>query len=241
MTRITNVYNSNVNRTTTANEITYVNRNVNGGVTVVSRETFVNSQSVGKNVVTVPAKELASLPASREEKLVASKPPLASMNRQVVALRTPAPMPQSLDLGEAQAVHPSQVQLVRQQSPGRPVPVTILPVHQTQVQEESRSFTPISDGSAHAKASRVWEEQGTPEPPRSAEAQPGNERYAQHSQPSLSAHSTQHSQQPVQSSHSLPKPAAPPQQKHAQEQEPKYSSWHQQKSWSSSSSTSAHK
>jgi len=249
MTRITNVYNSNVNRTTTANEITYVNRNVNGGVTVVSRETFVNSQSVGKNVVTVPAKELASLPASREasveplrprigeEKLVASKPPLASMNRQVVALRTPAPMPQSLDLGEAQAVHPSQVQLVRQQSPGRPVPVTILPVHQTQVQEESRSFTPISDGSAHAKASRVWEEQGTPEPPRSAEAQPGNERYAQHSQPSLSAHSTQHSQQPVQSSHSLPKPAAPPQLKHAQEQEPKYSSWHQQKSWSSSSSS----
>lgn len=251
MTRISNVYNTVVaGRTTTVNDISYANRGVNGGVTVVSKETFVNSQPVGRNLAPVSEKELASVPVLREaavepvrasvvgaDKPVVSKPPAAVMSRQVVALRTPAPMPRSFERETSAGTQSSQVQLVRQQPPGRPVPATILPVHQTQAHEESHSVTPVSDGSTHAKASHVWEEQGTPEPQKSNDSQTSAETYVHHGQPSLSAHSTQqHKQQPVQSSHSLPKPAAPPQQRREQEQEPKYSSWHQQKSWSSSSS-----
>ena len=67
VTRVTNVYNTVViNRSTTVNNITYANRNVNGGVTVVSRDTFVNARPVARNVVSVPARELAAAPVSRK-------------------------------------------------------------------------------------------------------------------------------------------------------------------------------
>jgi hypothetical protein len=251
MTRISNVYNRVVvNRATTANDITYANRSVNGGVTVVSRETFVNSQSVSKNVVTVPAKELASVPVTREVspepvrasvtgagKPVETKPPAAMMNRPVVALRTPAPMPHSLDSADAQpGAHSNQV-LVRQQAPGKPVPVATLPAHPTQAHEEPPSLMSVSDGNTHAKAPRVWEEQGTPEPERSADVQTSAEPQMRRGQPSSSAHSTQQRQQPVQSAHSLPKPSPPPQPKKEQEQPSKYSSWHSSPHPSTSTTT----
>ena len=54
LTRVTNVYNTVVtNRSTTVNNIAYANRNVNGGVTVVSRDTFVNARPVARSVVSV--------------------------------------------------------------------------------------------------------------------------------------------------------------------------------------------
>ena len=63
--RVTNVYNTVVlNRSTTVNNIVYANRNVNGGVTVVSRDTFVNARPVARNVVSVPARELAAAPVA---------------------------------------------------------------------------------------------------------------------------------------------------------------------------------
>jgi len=135
VTRITNVYNTVViNRSD--NSVTYANRGVNGGVTVVSHDTFVNARSVARNVVSVPARELASAPvmhASAVEPVrssvmgagspVARKPPAAVTSRTVVALRTPAPMPHSFDQRQAQAGGRlnEQSSLVRQQSPGRPV------------------------------------------------------------------------------------------------------------------------
>ncbi|MFZ3368442.1 MAG: DUF6600 domain-containing protein, partial [Candidatus Sulfotelmatobacter sp.] len=63
--RVTNAYNTVVlNRSTTVNNIVYANRNVNGGVTVVSRDTFVNARPVARNVVSVPARELAAAPVA---------------------------------------------------------------------------------------------------------------------------------------------------------------------------------
>src|SRR5258708_4967614 len=105
ITNVTNVYNTVViNRT--VNNIRYANRNVNGGVTVVSHDTFVNARPVARNVVSVPARELASAPVShtvavepaRTSVLGAGRPavrrpPMAGTNPPAVALRKPATLP----------------------------------------------------------------------------------------------------------------------------------------------------
>jgi hypothetical protein len=65
VTKVTNVYNTViVNKSTTINNITYVNQHVNNGVTVVSHDTFVNARPVAGNVMRVDAKEIASAPVS---------------------------------------------------------------------------------------------------------------------------------------------------------------------------------
>ena len=203
ITRITSVYNTVVvNRN--GNNITYANRNVSGGVTVVSRDTFVNARPVARNVVWVPSKELAAAPLShmvavepsRKSVLgsggpVANRPPAAVMNRPVVALRTPAPMPRSFDQRQAEAGEhlspalPSPQSLVRQQAPGRPVPV--VQTRQPRVQSEFQPVSSQNTGNNQAKPQpRVWEAQGTPEPeptqsrPESRNAQTsGNSRSPQ--------------------------------------------------------------
>jgi hypothetical protein len=234
--RVTSVYNAVViNRN--VNNIVYVNRNVNGGVTVVSHDTFVNARPVARNVVSVPLRELTAAPvtnmASFEPvrssvlgtgKPVANKPPAAVTSRQVVALRTPAVMPRSFDQRQAQAgghlnqsalnqQSPIGQPLVRQEPPGRPVPVA----RQPQTQDGFRSFAQTTTGDNQAKPQpRVWEAQGTPEPEKSAQPQPGSRN-----------------SQPVQQwSHPLAKPVAPVQERNQQqqkEQEQKFSTWQQQR------------
>jgi hypothetical protein len=238
VTRVTNVYNSVViNRN--VNNLTYVNRQVNGSVTVVLRDTFVNARPVARNVVSVPERELAAAPVSRMAavepvrssvmgagKPVANQPPAAVTSRPVVALRTPAPMPGSFDQSQAQAAghlnQSSSSSLVRQEAPGRPVataPVTRQSPSQSQSQSNDgfRSFSTPSEGSSQPKtAPRVWEAQGTPEPEKSASAQPQNR-----------------TGQPAQQwSHPLAKPVAPVQPGNAQqqrEQEQRVSTSQQQK------------
>jgi uncharacterized protein DUF6600 len=233
VSRVTNVYNTVViNRNTTVNNIPYANRGVSGGVTVVSRETFVNARPVARNVVSVPARELAAAPVSRTAAVepvpgsvlgsgrpVANRPPAAVTSRPVVALRTPAPMPSSFAQRQAQAGgHLNQnSSLVRQEAPGRPVPMAPV-TRQSQGDDGFRSFGQPNGAAGPTKTQpRVWEAQGTPEPEKSAEAQPGNRS----SQPSQ------------QWSHPLAKPVAPVQQGNTQqqrEQEQKYSAWHQGRS-----------
>ncbi|MFZ0321846.1 MAG: DUF6600 domain-containing protein [Candidatus Sulfotelmatobacter sp.] len=213
MTRVTTVYNGVIiNRN--VNDVTYANRGVNGGVTVVSRDTFVNARPVARNVFSVPERELAMAPVAHVAavepvrasflgagRLVATRPPAAAISRPVVALRTPAGASQSSSL-------------VRQVAPGRPVaaaPVT----RQSHSDDGFRSFDSANDGNGHTKTQpRVWEAQGTPEPERSAPAQSRN-RSVQAKQPSRVA----------------AKPATPVRQSSVRQQpqqEEKYSSWHQQ-------------
>ena len=241
ITRVTNVYNTVViNRSTTVNNITYANRNVNGGVTVVSRDTFVNARPVARSVVSVPARELAAAPVSERVGVepgrtsvlgagrpVTNKPPAAVTSRPVVALRTPAPMPHSLDQRQAQAdghLNQQSSPLVRQEAAGRPVPMnpqirtTQSPTQSSTKSDDGfRSFGPPSGGSSQAKPQpRVWEAQGTPEPEKNTNAQPENR-------------STQPAQQ---WSHPLAKPVAPVQQgneRQQREQEQKFSTWQQQR------------
>jgi hypothetical protein len=240
VTRITNVYNTVViNRN--VNNITYVNRNVNGGVTVVSHDTFVNARPVGRNVVSVPARELAAAPVSHVVALeparssvlgagrpVANRPPAAVVSRPVVALRTPAPMPRSFEQKQAQAGgHLSQSPLVRQEAPGRPVPVTRPAQPQAQTQDGFRPFGQANGGNNNQSKPqpRVWEAQGTPEPEKST---PPENRNAQ---PAGGSHSPQQTaRQPAQDwSHPLAKPAPPVQERNEQQKEEKFNNWQQQR------------
>lgn len=251
ITRVTNVYNTVVINRTTVNNITYMNQHVNGGVTVVSHDTFVNARPVARNVVSVPPRELEAAPVSHMVAVepvrssvvgagrpAANRPPAAVMNRQVVAQRTPAPMPRSFEQRQAQAGgHLNQPPLVRQEPPGRPVPVTRQPQTQPQPQTQE-GFRPFGQTNAANKNNqpkpqpRVWEQQGTPEPKRAAQPQPENRNL----QPATAYRPPQPQQserQPAQEwSHPLAKPAPPVQERNEQqqkEQEQKFNNWQQQR------------
>jgi len=251
MTRITNVYNTVVvNRTAAVNNVAYANRGVSGAKTVVSRDTFVNARPVARNVVTVQAKELSAAPVTHVAAVeptsssvlgagtrAANRPPAAMTSRPVVALRTPAPMPRSFDQRQAEAgghlnQQAASQPLVRQQAPGRPVAAT--PATQPAPSPDGfRSFAPVSSATNQPKTQpHVWEEQGTPEPERNSESQPGR-----NVQPAANAHAYRQDEQQPQWSHPLAKPVAPvrrdEQQHQQQEQEQKFSNWHQQKPASS--------
>jgi hypothetical protein len=227
VTKVTNVYNAVVVNRDFSN-VTYANRNVSGGVTVVSQDTFVNGRSVARNVMLVPLKELAAAPVSNAlavepvrssvfgaGKPVANKPPAAVMSRPVVALRTPAPLPRSIrsasvgtgSAGSASAGQNSIGQgLVRQQPPGRPVPVT----HPAQSHSQA-SFHTVgeteTEGSPAKTQPHVWEEQGSPVPePQTKQQSPGS----RNAQSSASRAAQQGSQpQTQQGLHSSTQPVAP--------------------------------
>jgi hypothetical protein len=215
VTRVANVYNTVVVERN-VNNITYANRNVSGGVTVVSHDTFVNSRPVGRNVVSVSAKELAAAPASHEVVVEpvrgsvfgagkpVARPPDEVTSRPVVALRTPASTLRSSDHGPAVAgEHSSQAPLVRQQAPGRPVPTNPTPQpHATQVGFHALSESSGGENGPAKPQPRVWEAQGTPEPERSTQAQKRNAQPAQNP------------------SHAQAKPAAPVQQKSPEQERP---------------------
>ena len=227
VTRVTNVYNAVVVNRDFSN-VTYANRNVSGGVTVVSQETFVNGRPVARNVMPVPQKELAAAPVSNALAVeparssvfgagrpVANKPPVAAMSRPVVALRTPAQLPRTIgasagsaSIGSASAGQNSMAQgLVRQQPPGRPVPVTRPTPSPTQAGFHTGGVTEI-EGSPAKTQPRVWEEQGTAVPERQTSLQqsPGN-RNVQSSPSRSPQQATQ--QRTQQGLHSSAQPVAP--------------------------------
>ncbi len=136
-TTITNVYNTTIiNKTTNITNVTYVNRNVRGGVTAVPQRTFANAQPVGRAAVAMNAQQIAGASVSarvavaptRESVLGArlatgnrvNEPPPAVMNRQVIAKRTPPPPPvpfakqqQALEAHPGQPLARSEVRNLR--------------------------------------------------------------------------------------------------------------------------------
>ncbi len=124
--QITNVYNTTIiNKTTNITNVTYVNRNVQGAVTVVPQRAFAGAQPVGRAAVVVNARDIAAAPVSarvtvaptRESVLGAraatanrvAAPPAAVMNRQVVAKTPPPPPPVPFaKQQQALAAHPGQ-------------------------------------------------------------------------------------------------------------------------------------
>ncbi|HET7258076.1 MAG TPA: DUF6600 domain-containing protein, partial [Candidatus Acidoferrum sp.] len=64
-TQVTNVYNNvYVNKTVNVTNVTYQNQHVNGAVTATSHETFTSARPVGRNMVRVDAREVASAPVA---------------------------------------------------------------------------------------------------------------------------------------------------------------------------------
>ena len=139
VTRVTNVYNTViVNKTTTINNIAYVNQRVNGGVTVVSHDAFVNARPVAQNVMRVDQRELSAAPVARMAAIepahtsvvgsgrpVSARPPAAVISRPVVAVRTPPPPARPIEQRQAQAGgHLNEQSLVRPAGPARPAPVS---------------------------------------------------------------------------------------------------------------------
>ena len=109
VTRVTNVYNER-----NVTNITYVNQRVNNGVTLVSRDTFVNARPVARNLGRFDARQLAQAPVERgiqvqpvRASVLGSgaparyRPPQAIVNRQVVATQRPEPPRQPFEQRQA--------------------------------------------------------------------------------------------------------------------------------------------
>jgi hypothetical protein len=109
-TYVTNVYNNvYVNKTVNVTNIKYQNQASPNAVTATSHETFTSAQSVGRHLVRVDAKEVASAPvapltpsvAPQQRSVLgagtpsAAKPPATFQSRAVVAKTTPPPPPAS--------------------------------------------------------------------------------------------------------------------------------------------------
>jgi hypothetical protein len=239
VTKITNVY---VNRNTTVNHITYVNERVNNGVTVVSHDAFVNARPVAQNIMRVDQKEIAAAPVGHVVaaepirtsvmgvgRLASVRPPASVISRQVVAVRTPAAPPHSLEQREAQANgRLNQQGLVRPagqpasvNASGRPAPT----------QDGFRPFTQTTAGNNGGGSEvrqmpntqpRVYKQQGTPQPENS---QPKNDQTNE-------SRNAPPANQPAAATHPLVRPAPPVQQRspqQEQQQEQKFNQWHQQR------------
>jgi hypothetical protein len=249
ISRVTNVYNTViVNKSTTINNITYVNQHVNGGVTVVSHDTFVNARPVARNMVAVPQREIESAPVSHlaqvepvrtsvlgAGRVATVRPPAAVLSRTVVARRTPAPMPRSFDQKVAQSGgHLTPQSLVRPEPAGRPAPVN-QGMRQPQTQEGFHSFGQPNGANNQAKPQpRVLEEQGTPEPPQNRNAQLENRNAPESNmqRPAGSFRPPAQDETTPQWSHPLAKPAPPVQERNPQQeqqQEQKFHNWQQQR------------
>lgn len=144
---ITNVYNTTIiNKTTNITNVTYVNRSVQGAVTVVPQRAFSSAQPVSRVAVAVNERQIAAASVSarvavaptRESVLGAraatanhvSAPPQAVMNRQVIANRTPPPPPvpfakqqQALEAHPGQPLARSEVRNLRPAAAEAPHPM----------------------------------------------------------------------------------------------------------------------
>jgi hypothetical protein len=251
ITKVTNVYNTVIVNKTTINNVTYVNQRVNNGVTVVSHDAFVNARPAAQNLLRVDQREVVSAPISRvagaepirgsvlgSGRPVAVRPPAAILQRQVVAVHTPPPLPRPIDQRQAQAGgRLSEQSLVRPVGQPRPA----------QGQDGFRPFTPANGGNNQVRQTttpqpRTYEEQGTP--PAENRMQPTNQGFHQSQQGNAEPQNQtapQNRMQPTnrdfrqsqqqQETHPLVRPTPPVQertQQQEQQQEQKFNQWHQQ-------------
>jgi hypothetical protein len=257
VTRVTNVYNTVVvNRSTTINNVTYVNQRVNGGVTVVSHDAFVNARPVAQNIMRVDQREVASAPVSRVAgaepvrssvvgagRPVSVRPPAAAISRPVVAVRTP-PAPQR-PIEQRQAAvggHLNEQALVRPAGPARPAQMN----QNTQPQQSRdgfRPFTTPNGGNNQVRQMpntqpRTYEQQGNPQEanrnqqPENRNTQPPENRNTQPQENRGFRPEQAQEQQPAPATHPLVRPTPPVQERtpqQEQQQEQKFNQWHQQR------------
>jgi len=260
ITKVTNVYNTVIiNKSTTINNITYVNQHVNNGVTVVSHDAFVNARPVAQNVMRVDPKEMAAAPVSHvvaAEPIRTSvmgagraapfKPPATVISRPVVAVRTPPPPPRPIEQRQAQAGgHLNEQALVRPVGAAQPASVNQVgrpqPTPTTQTKDGFKPFTQPNNGNPQVKQlpqtqPRTYEQQGTPQPenrqPENRNVQPQGNRNPQPVNPNFRPPQQQEARPAPQETHPLVRPAPPVQERspqQEQQQEQKFNQWHEQR------------
>ena len=258
ITKVTNVYNTViVNKSTTINNITYVNQRVNNGVTVVSHDTFVNARPVAGNVMRVDAKEIATAPVSHiahaepirtsvigAGRPVSMRPPAAVISRPVVAVRTPPALPRPIEQRQAQAGgHLNEQALVRPMGPAQPAQMNqsgrsaadaerLPAVHSAQQRQQSGQAN-AADAAADVRAAG---NSATRESDCAAagESECSAARESQ-SQPASRDFRPPQQQQETRpappETHPLVRPAPPVQERNPQQeqqQEQKFNQWHEQ-------------
>ena len=257
VTKVTNVYNTViVNRSTTINNVTYVNQHVTNGVTVVSHEAFVNARPVAQNVMRVDQREIAAAPVSHfvaAEPIRTSvigagrpapvRPPAAVISRPVVAVRTPPPPPHPIEQRQAQAGgHLNQEALVRPMRPTQPAQMN--QGGRPTTQDGFKAFSPSNSGNNQVRQMpqtqpRVYEQQGTPQPenrgaqqPENRNPQPQENRTAQPANRDFRPTQQEQVRPAPQPTHPLVRPVPPVQERspqQEQQQEQKFNQWHQQR------------
>jgi hypothetical protein len=259
VTRVTNVYNTViVNKSTTINNVTYVNQRVTNGVTVVSHEAFVNARPVSTNILRVDAREVAAAPVTRAVAVepvrtsvvgagrpVSVRPPAAVITRPVVAVRTPPAPVRSIEQRQSQAGGRLNEQaLVRPVGPARPIPsVNQNSRPQQPNQEGLRSFgQPNNANNAEENRvkpmlrpqPRVYEQEVTPmEQNRNASSSENRAAQPQPNRPMPPDNRQVRPQdrEPIES-HPLVRPAPPVHERtpqQEQQQEQKFNQWHEQR------------
>src|SRR6266567_2624350 len=134
-TQVTNVYNNvYVNKTTNVTNITYQNQRENNAVTATSQASFTSAQPVGRNMVRVNAREVASAPVAPMTNVAPqqrsfagatgparARPPANVVARPVVAKATPPPPPASaakhVQAVQANGGRPPAVSRIREAQP----------------------------------------------------------------------------------------------------------------------------
>jgi hypothetical protein len=190
VTRVTNVYNVYNSNQRNVTNITYVNQRVNNGVTVVSRETFVNARPVFRNVVRYDQRQIVQAqvePRIQVQPVRASvigagaparvRPPQAILNRQVVATRRPSPPKAPFEQRrEAMNIRtePSsaQPQPLRNQGAERPVARPVSPVNPPEPAQASSVERPVRpEARPQRPIATPREAQPVPRPPQASQAQ----------------------------------------------------------------------
>jgi hypothetical protein len=135
-TQVTNVYNNvYVNKTVNVTNVTYQNQRATNAVTATSQASFTSAQPVGRNMVRVDAREVASAPVAPMTPTVAPqqrsftggaaqarvRPPANVVARSVVAKTAPppAPVPVAKQMQQVQANggRPLSASQIRQAQP----------------------------------------------------------------------------------------------------------------------------
>src|SRR5579863_2808404 len=187
VTKVTNVYNTTIiNKSTTINNITYVNQHVNNAVTVVNHDTFVNARPVAQNVVRVDPKQIANAPVSRvvaaepvrtsvvgAGRAASARPPAAVAERKVVAVKAPPPLPRPIEQRQAQAGgHLNEQALVRPAGPTRPAPTTPTPARNAPQNEARPAPDTPARNAPQNEARPAPETPARPAPGAQSERQP---------------------------------------------------------------------
>jgi hypothetical protein len=179
VTTITNVYNTVVVNKATVSTNAYINATATNGVTVVSRDAFVNARPVAQNIMRVDAKEITATPVTHvlaaepvrtsvvgAGRPVSVRPPAAVISRPVVAVKTPPPPPPGIEQRQAQAGGHLNQALVRPAGATQPAQTQAAKTNQG-AQPSSEGFRPFTQpaGNNQVKVQqtaqpRVWEQQG---------------------------------------------------------------------------------